>query len=90
CGFTGGFTTVVWLGRDDATPMRRVTGGGAPAELWRGFMTYALKRIPAQPIPPGPPAPEVIPPPAPTSPTEGASLAPPAETPPAPVQPVPN
>jgi penicillin-binding protein 1A len=81
CGFTGGFTTVVWLGRDDATPMRRVTGGGAPAELWRGFMTYALKRIPAEPIPPGPPAPEIIPPPAPT---------PTAETPPAqPPQPEP-
>jgi penicillin-binding protein 1A len=82
CGFTGGFTTVVWLGRDDATPMRRVTGGAAPAELWRGFMTYALRRIPAQPIPPGPPAPEPVPPvPTPT-----------AETPPAPAQlePVPN
>ncbi len=53
CGFSGGFTTVVWLGRDDATPMRRITGGSAPAELWRGFMSVALKRQPPQPIPAG-------------------------------------
>ena len=61
CGYTGGLTTVVWLGRDDATPMRRITGGSAPAELWRGFMTYALRRIPAQPIPAGPPVSEPSP-----------------------------
>ncbi|MGI9170509.1 MAG: transglycosylase domain-containing protein [Caulobacteraceae bacterium] len=63
CGFTGGLTTVVWIGRDDATPMRRMTGGGAPAEFWRGFMSLALKRLPSGPIPYGRPAP--IPPPAP-------------------------
>ena len=57
CGFTGGLTAVVWMGRDDATPMRAVTGGGAPAELWRGFMTVALKRLPNGPIPYGRPAP---------------------------------
>jgi penicillin-binding protein 1A len=57
CGFSGGVVTVVWLGRDDATPMVRVTGGGAPAELWRAYMTSALPRLHAQPIPPGPPAP---------------------------------
>ena len=56
-GYTGGFTTVVWMGRDDARPMKRVTGGGAPAALWRGFMTAVAKRIPVQPIPAGPPAP---------------------------------
>jgi penicillin-binding protein 1A len=57
CGFSGGVTTVVWLGRDDATPMVRVTGGGAPAELWRTYMKVALPRMHAQPIPPGPPPP---------------------------------
>ncbi len=65
CGFTGNFTTVVWMGRDDATPMRGVVGGGAPAELWRGFMSVALKRFPNRPIPAGPPAPSPPPPPAP-------------------------
>jgi penicillin-binding protein 1A len=52
-GFTGGFTAAVWVGRDDSTPMRRVTGGGAPAEIWRSFMTAALPRLKAQAIPGG-------------------------------------
>jgi penicillin-binding protein 1A len=50
-GYTGGFTAAVWLGRDDNTPMRRVTGGSAPAEIWRTFMTAALPRLRVQPIP---------------------------------------
>jgi len=58
CGFTGGLTTVVWLGRDDAGPMRGMTGGGAPAEFWRAFMTVALKRFAVGQIPFGPPAPQ--------------------------------
>jgi penicillin-binding protein 1A len=57
CGFTGGITTVVWMGRDDATPMRRITGGIAPAEAWRSIMSSALKRLPNGAIPPGPPPP---------------------------------
>jgi penicillin-binding protein 1A len=60
CGFTGGFTTVVWMGRDDAAPMRGITGGSAPAELWRGVMTTALKRVPREAIPYGPPAPAPV------------------------------
>jgi penicillin-binding protein 1A len=60
CGFTGGLATVVWMGRDDAQPMRRITGGIAPAELWRGYMSVAVKRLPVQPIPPGPPPPPPI------------------------------
>ena len=56
CGYTGGLTTVVWMGRDDATPMRGITGGSAPAEIWRGFMTVAVRRLPVTPIPPGAPA----------------------------------
>ncbi|WP_312164594.1 PBP1A family penicillin-binding protein [Phenylobacterium sp.] len=54
-GYTGGFVTVVWMGDDNGAPMRRITGGGAPAELWRGFMATALKRNPPQAIPFGPP-----------------------------------
>ncbi len=56
CGFTGGFTTVVWMGRDDDTSMRHVTGGSAPAEAWRTYMAEALPRLRVQPIPLGPPA----------------------------------
>jgi penicillin-binding protein 1A len=50
-GFTGGFTAAVWVGRDDSTAMRRVTGGGAPAEIWRNFMIAALPRLHAEGIP---------------------------------------
>jgi penicillin-binding protein 1A len=56
CGFTGGVTTVVWMGRDDSAPMRGVTGGSAPTELWRDVMRTALVRLPHGPIPPGRPA----------------------------------
>ncbi|HEY5290012.1 MAG TPA: PBP1A family penicillin-binding protein [Caulobacteraceae bacterium] len=56
-GFTGGFTAAVWVGRDDSTAMRRVTGGGAPAEIWRNFMVASLPRLRAQPIPGGTPLP---------------------------------
>ncbi|MDB5483204.1 MAG: penicillin-binding protein family [Caulobacteraceae bacterium] len=75
CGFTGGLTAVVWVGRDDATPMAKITGGSAPADLWRSFMTAALKRLPYQAIPTGPP------PPAPASPLAPAP-SPPGLTPP--------
>jgi penicillin-binding protein 1A len=52
-GFTGGFVAAVWVGRDDNTSMRRVTGGGPPADIWRAFMTQALPRLAASPIPAG-------------------------------------
>ena len=68
CGFTGGVTTVVWMGRDDDKPMARITGGSAPVDLWRGFMAVALHRLPNGPIPPGRPAPP------PSVPLEGAPL----------------
>jgi penicillin-binding protein 1A len=44
CGFGSNFTTVVWVGRDDGAPMSRITGATAPAELWRTFMTQALRQ----------------------------------------------
>jgi penicillin-binding protein 1A len=52
-GYTGGFVTAVWTGKDDNTSMKRVTGGGAPAEIWRTFMSAALPRLKATPIPGG-------------------------------------
>ncbi|WP_309644535.1 PBP1A family penicillin-binding protein [Phenylobacterium sp.] len=90
-GYTGGFATVVWMGRDDGAPMGRVTGGGPPAELWRDFMSVALKRVPKQPIPQGPaaaaplaPAPLAPDPPAP-DPIE-ALIAQPTDAPPEPTE----
>ena len=52
-GYTGGFVTAVWTGKDDNKPMKGVTGGGAPATIWRGFMAQALPRLKAQAIPGG-------------------------------------
>ncbi|HZZ33919.1 MAG TPA: PBP1A family penicillin-binding protein, partial [Phenylobacterium sp.] len=49
CGYTGGITTVVWTGRDDAKPMVRITGATAPSEIWRTYMAQALKRLPNGP-----------------------------------------
>ncbi|MFN3574736.1 MAG: transglycosylase domain-containing protein [Phenylobacterium sp.] len=52
-GYTGGFVAAVWVGQDDNTPMRRVSGGGVPARIWKDFMSSALPRLNAQPIPGG-------------------------------------
>ena len=52
-GFTGGFVTAVWTGRDDNTPMKKVTGGGAPAQIWRAYMSQALPRLKVSAIPGG-------------------------------------
>ena len=61
-GYTGGFVTAVWTGRDDNTPMRGVTGGTIPARIWKAFMTQALPRLKAEPIPGGgAPPPEDVP-----------------------------
>ena len=55
-GYTGGFVTAVWVGKDDNTAMRKVTGGGAPAEMWRAFMATALPHLQVRAIPTGPEA----------------------------------
>lgn len=57
-GYTGGFVAAVWVGKDDNTAMRGVTGGSSPAAIWRGFMEAALPRLNAPSIPNGPPMPE--------------------------------
>ncbi len=57
-GYTGGFVTAVWVGKDDNKPMKRITGGNAPAGIWRDFMAAALPRLKTQDIPGGVAAPE--------------------------------
>ena len=32
----------VWVGRDDNGSLGKITGGSAPAQIWRRFMTPAL------------------------------------------------
>jgi penicillin-binding protein 1A len=90
-GFTGGFTTAVWTGKDDNSPMNRVTGGGPPAEIWRAFMAPTLPRLNVQPIPGGAapaPSPDVIGDLL-NQATGGGSSAPPPSGAPPPAQPAP-
>ncbi len=42
-GYTQQYVTGVWVGNDDFTPMKRVTGGMLPAEIWNDFMRKALE-----------------------------------------------
>ncbi|HVO17091.1 MAG TPA: PBP1A family penicillin-binding protein [Alphaproteobacteria bacterium] len=50
-GYTADLVTGVWVGNDDNAPMKSVTGGTLPAEIWRGFMSDALKGVPARALP---------------------------------------
>jgi penicillin-binding protein 1A len=49
-GFTRDLVAGAWLGNDDGTPMKGVTGGGLPAKLWARFMTRALENQEPQPL----------------------------------------
>jgi penicillin-binding protein 1A len=40
-GFTSQLVTGVWLGNDDNTPTKKITGGGLPLEVWSQFMKAA-------------------------------------------------
>jgi len=55
-GYTGQLVTGVWVGNDDSSPMKRVTGGNIPAEIWHDFMTAAHENLPAAPLPGATPA----------------------------------
>ncbi len=52
-GYSADLVTGVWAGNDNATPMRRATGGGMPARIFKSFMEGALAGLPAQPLPGG-------------------------------------
>ena len=45
-GFSSHMVTGVWFGNDDDSPMKKITGGTAPAKLWSDFMIKAHKSIP--------------------------------------------
>ena len=49
-GFTTDYVTAVWVGNDDSSPMKNVTGGTIPASIWRDVMSYAEKDLPATPL----------------------------------------
>ncbi len=45
-GFTNSYAAAVWVGNDDNSPMKRVTGGMVPAPVWREIMTAASAKQP--------------------------------------------
>jgi penicillin-binding protein 1A len=47
-GFTPDLVTAVWVGADDGQPMRRVTGGDLPAQVWRRVMVAAHEGLPVR------------------------------------------
>jgi penicillin-binding protein 1A len=50
-GHAGGLVCVIWVGRDDNRPMGDITGGTAPAVIWREVMERALAARPPKPAP---------------------------------------
>ncbi len=47
-GFAGDLVTAVWVGNDDNSPLKGVSGGGLPARIWRDFMSQAVRTPNAQ------------------------------------------
>jgi len=49
-GFTADYVTAVWIGNDTGAPMKRATGGGLPARIFKAFMTKAESGLPITPL----------------------------------------
>ncbi len=49
-GFTDQYTTGVWMGNDDNSPMDEVTGGLFPADLWKTYMLQAHRNLKLNPL----------------------------------------
>ncbi len=50
-GFTADYVAGVWMGYDDNTPLRGVTGSGLPAEIWHETMLRVHEGLPSKPLP---------------------------------------
>ncbi|MBI1391767.1 MAG: PBP1A family penicillin-binding protein [Alphaproteobacteria bacterium] len=50
-GYTDQITAGVWIGNDDYQPMKKVTGGTIPAEIWREFMIAAHDGLQSRRLP---------------------------------------
>jgi penicillin-binding protein 1A len=53
-GYTAHLVTGVWLGNDDGTPTKHVTGGSMPVEIWSRFMRGAHQGVPVASLPGAP------------------------------------
>ena len=49
-GFTADYATGVWLGNDDNSPMRKITGGLLPVDAWKIYMLGAHKGKKIRPL----------------------------------------
>jgi penicillin-binding protein 1A len=50
-GFTADYVAGIWLGNDDQRhEMKKVTGGGLPAQLWKSVMVAAHRGRPVRPL----------------------------------------
>ena len=50
-GFTSDFVVGVWMGYDDNTPLKGVTGGSIPADIWRETMIAITNQSAPGPLP---------------------------------------
>lgn len=50
-GFSADYVVGVWMGYDDNTPLKGVTGGGLPAEIWKEVMVRIHEGLPPRPLP---------------------------------------
>jgi len=50
-GYTAHYVAGVWIGNDDNTRMKKVTGGTLPASLWHDIMLYAHQDKAPLPLP---------------------------------------
>lgn len=49
-GYTGHYTAGIWVGNDDGTPMKNVSGGGLPAKIWQSIMQSAHSGLASRPL----------------------------------------
>jgi penicillin-binding protein 1A len=81
-GYTAHLVAGVWLGNDDNSPTKKVSGGNLPSQVWRAFMIAAHQTTPNLALPSGGPAaprpPAELGQPAPAAPVARASQPPPA------------
>ena len=49
-GFSSDYVTGVWIGNDNGTSMKKATGGGLPARIFKAFMDDAERGLPARPL----------------------------------------
>ena len=50
-GYSGSLVTGIWLGNDDGEPTKKASGGNLPVEIWKTYMSVALKGQTPVPLP---------------------------------------